>query len=140
MFNPSREQVRLFFFESWRKHQTGLPLTAMEAAATDVMLMHPEYHDLLSNPEASAELEFPPENGQANPFLHLSLHLALAEQMAIDQPKGIRDELQRLIQRKGDMHQALHLALDCLGRAVWESQRNGREPDGAAYLENLRRC
>ena len=34
--------------------------------------------------------EWTPEDGATNPFLHLSLHLAIAEQLSIDQPPGIR--------------------------------------------------
>lgn len=139
MFNPSREQVRQFFFDSWGKHKSGALLSGMEARAVDIMLMHPEYHHFLDQPERSANLEFTPESGNINPFLHMSLHLALAEQFALDQPKGMRAELQRLMQQKADVHEALHVALECLGQAMWESQRNGLEPDGNAYLESLRR-
>ena len=28
---------------------------------------------------------------------------------------------------------------ECLGAALWDSQRSGRPPDEAAYLESLRR-
>jgi len=46
-----------------------------------------------------------------NPFLHLSLPLAVAEQVSIDQPPGIRSAYQTLRARVGD-HQAAHAILD----------------------------
>jgi len=90
MFNPSREQVRRFFCQAWRKHQERQILEGAEVTAADLIEQHPEYHALLENPEAAVEQEFTPENGQMNPFLHLSLHLAVADQISIDQPPGIR--------------------------------------------------
>ena len=83
MFNPSREQVRRFFCESWRKHRQRQVLEGAEATAADLIEQHPEYHALLENPESAVEQEFTPEGGQMNPFLHLSLHLAIADQISI---------------------------------------------------------
>ena len=40
-------------------------------------------------PSASLDRDWAPKGGETNPFLHLSLHLAVAEQLAIDQPAGI---------------------------------------------------
>ena len=65
-----------------------------------------------------------PEGGEVNPFLHLSLHLAVAEQLAIDQPPGIRAEFERLRAARGDEHAALHAVLECLGEVVWQAQRH----------------
>lgn len=140
MFNPSRDQVRAFFCEAWRKHRSGELLTGIEPVAVDIISLHPEYHPLLADPAASVPLEFKPEDGKMNPFLHLSLHLAIAEQLAIDQPAGIRKEVRRLVNTHGDEHKALHAALECLGEAVWRAQREGRSMDGEAYLESLRRA
>jgi hypothetical protein len=35
--------------------------------------MHPEYHALINN----VELDYFPEQGEVNPFLHINLHLSL---------------------------------------------------------------
>jgi len=139
MFNPSREQVRDFFFEAWRKYQAGEPLVGLEATALEIALLHPEYHPLLGDPERAREKEYFPELGQTNPFLHMSLHLALEEQLSIDQPAGIVARFAALTARHGDRHAALHEALECLAEMVWRSQRDGAPPDGAAYLDCLAR-
>jgi len=138
MFNPSREQVRQFFCESWRKHRERLILEGAEATAADLIAEHPEYHALLENPQAAIEQEFTPEGGQMNPFLHLSLHLAIAEQISIDQPQGIKAAYFSLRQ-KMEVHDAEHAIMECLGEAIWHSQRNRRPMDGEAYLECVRR-
>jgi hypothetical protein len=138
MFNPSREQVRSFFCESWRKHRERLVLQGAEATAADLILDHPEYHALLENPEAALEQEFTPEGGQTNPFLHLSLHLAIADQISIDQPPGIRAAYEALRKRL-EVHAAEHAILECLGETIWNAQRQGGELDGNDYLERVRR-
>lgn len=137
MFDPTREQVRDFFFEAWRKYRAGEVLAGMEALALDVVLLHPEYHAVLGDPERYREQEYFPELGQTNPFLHMSLHLAVEEQLSIDQPRGIIARFGALATRHGERHAAMHDAIECLAEMVWRAQREGVAPDGAAYLECL---
>lgn len=136
MFDPSREQVRDTFFEAWRKYRAGEPLVGIEAIAVDVALAHPEYHAMLSDPARHRERDYTDE---ANPFLHMSLHMALEEQLSIDQPPGIARRFQELIARFQDRHEALHQALECLAETMWRAQREGAPPDAAAYLDCLAR-
>ena len=138
LFDPSREQVRNFFCESWRKHRERLILEGAEATAADLIAEHPEYHALLENPEAAIEQEFTPEGGQMNPFLHLSLHLAIAEQISIDQPHGIKAAYFALRQ-KMEVHDVEHAIMECLGETIWRSQRDKAPLDGEAYLECIRK-
>jgi hypothetical protein len=139
MFNPSREQVRSFFFDAWRKYRDARPLEGLETVAVEVMLLHPEYHHVLDDPDRFLDREYTPDDGQANPFLHMSLHVAVEEQLAIDQPPGIRGEFDRILADRGDRHDSLHVVLECLGEVVWRAQRDRAVPDGEAYLECLRR-
>ena len=134
MFNPTREQVREMFFAAWRKYREGLPLVGIEALALDVILQHPEYHEALDDPERTRDKDYVDES---NPFLHMSLHVALEEQLSIDQPPGIAQRFQALVTRFQDRHEALHQALECLAETVWRSQRDNAPPDAQGYLECL---
>lgn len=138
MFNPSRAQVRDFFFETWRKARAREVLTGLEAIAADVISAHPEYHALLDD-RANADREWTPTAGVTNPFLHLSMHLAIEEQLGIDQPAGIVAAFERLVGRHGDRHAAMHDAIECLGEMIWHAQNSGRPPDAGGYLDCLRR-
>src|SRR5687768_8813563 len=99
MFNPSREAVRETFFAAWRKYRAGEPLVGIEALALDIMLLHPEYHAALAEPERARERDYVDES---NPFLHMSLHVALEEQLSIDQPTGIAQRFAALLRRFQD--------------------------------------
>jgi hypothetical protein len=139
MFNPTRDQARLFFIDSWRKHRAKESLTAMEDIVAELIFQHPEYHALLESPDA-ADKDFKPEDGQVNPFLHLSLHLAIHEQLSINQPPGIREAYDECLKRQsGDRHAALHDVLDALGEIIFEVQRSGKPMDAQAYLEKVKR-
>jgi hypothetical protein len=134
MFNPSREEVREMFFGTWRKYRAGEPLVGIETIALQVILLHPEHHAILDHPERYRDRDYVDES---NPFLHMSLHLALEEQLSIDQPPGIAAAWQQLLERSGERHEALHQALECLAETVWRAQRERAAPDAAAYLECL---
>jgi hypothetical protein len=139
MFTPSRDEARRFLVEAWAKHRAGAPLAGLEQVAAGIIALHPEYHAVLEAPDRHVDADYRPETGAINPFLHLSLHLAVAEQLAIDQPPGIRAHLDRLARAKGDRHAALHAVQECLGEALWHAQRHGTPPDAAIYLACLER-
>jgi hypothetical protein len=139
MFSPTRDQARRFFVEAWRKHRQREILSGLEHLAADLVLAHPEYHALLEDPQQALARDFTAQAGQPNPFLHLSLHLAIEEQLSIDQPPGIRRIAEAFMSRTGDRHEAMHEILECLGEVVWRSQRDGAPPDAQAYLECLHR-
>ena len=137
MFTPSRDQARQFFFETWRKYRAGETLSGLESVALQVILLHPEYHALLDDPERNLDRDFIPEHGEINPFLHLSLHLAIEEQLAIDQPPGICAQFERIAAATGSAHDAKHALLECLAETIWQAQRANTAPDQALYLECL---
>lgn len=140
MFNPSREDVRRFFCDAWRKHREGLPVTPLESIAIAWIGRHPEYHAVLDDLQTALAADFPPESGRTNPFLHLGLHLSLVEQLQIDQPPGIAAAWQALLRVTGDEHEAAHRAMDALAHTLWEAQRERRPPSNADYLDRLRRA
>ncbi len=139
MFNPTQADARRFFCRAWRKHRQGEPIEPIEAMVIDVIKAHPEYHDDVADEERAIAANYLVDSGQTNPFLHLSMHLAIAEQLSIDQPPGIRAAYERLSGRLDSAHDALHEIMECLGQIVWESQRRQQTPDSDAYLDCIRR-
>ena len=138
MFQPSTDDVRRFFCEAYARWREGLPLDAMQALAARWIAEHPEYHAELADEAAARVADYRVESGRSNPFLHLSMHLAIDEQSSIDQPAGIRAAVQRLAARHGSLHAAHHEVMECLGEMLWNAQRSGLPPDGQAYVEAVR--
>lgn len=134
MFNPSQHDVRHFFCETYRKSHGNALLTPIEAIARDWIIQHPEYTVDLNDIEAALAKDYSVENGQTNPFLHLAMHLSIAEQISIDQPPGIRAASTALTRHLQSEHAAHHQIMECLGEMIWNAQRHGLPPDGAAYI------
>lgn len=139
MFQPSQNDVRRFFCGVYARQREGLPLEPMQAIAARWIDEHPEYHADLADEAAALAAVYTVDEGRTNPFLHLSMHLSIDEQLAIDQPTGIRQAIELLAARRGAMHAAQHEVMECLGEMLWASQRSGLPPDGQAYLESVRR-
>ncbi|MDN5882885.1 MAG: DUF1841 family protein [Nitrosospira sp.] len=139
MFNPSREQARQFFFDTWRKYRQREMLSAMEDMALEVILLHPEYQPMLEDEERYHDKDYLPEMGDTNPFLHMSMHVAIKEQLSIDQPAGIRKRFERLLKKTGNEHDAMHQVMECLAEMIWQAQRNRSALDASVYFECLGR-
>jgi len=139
MFNPTRDQAREFLFDVWAKHRAGAALTPLESMTLAIVLEHPEYHPMLDDRERYLERDWRPEGGETNPFLHLQLHLAIEEQVSIDQPPGIAAAIAALAAARGSMHAARHEVMECLAEAIWQAQRHGASLDNAAYLDCIAR-
>ncbi len=137
LFQPTRDDVRRFLAESYRRWRAGLPLEPMQVVAAEVIALHPEYFPLFEDEEALFR-DYTPEDGGVNPFLHLTLHLAVAEQLMIDQPPGIKALFAARARRRRDVHEALHDLVEALGMTLFEAQRAGQMPDNDRYLERIR--
>ena len=56
LFNPTRDEVREFFFGLWAKSRAGEALTPLESMALAIVLEHPEYHEVLGDPDLLVEI------------------------------------------------------------------------------------
>ena len=139
MFSPSQADVRRFFCSVYAKAQAGQALEAIEIIASQWIDEHPEYHAELADADAAVARVYAENAARTNPFLHLSMHLSVSEQCSIDQPRGIRQAVELLARRRNSLHDAHHEVMDALGQMLWESQRSGRAPDGAAYVDAVQR-
>lgn len=131
--------MREVFFRAWRSYRAHQLLEGIERLIVDIALQHPEYHSLLADPERFAQRDYAPELGETNPFLHLAMHVAIMEQLAIDQPRGIVARYRQLLQRLSDEHDAQHRMMECLGEMLWRAGRDKTAPDEKLYLECVER-
>jgi hypothetical protein len=139
MFNPTQEDVRRFFCGAWAKSRAGQPMQAIETLAAGWIAEHPQWHGDLADADAAVARAYPEGSPGGNPFLHLSMHLSISEQCSIDQPRGIRQAVELLAYRQGDLHAAHHAAMEYLGQMIADAQARGQPPDGAAYVAAVQR-
>jgi len=137
-YGDQRQETRTFFFSVWQKMQTKAPLLPLEAQIADVINLHPEYADIVSDPEKNLDQDFSIEKGQSNPFLHMGMHLALREQLGTNRPLGIQALFQQYSVALADEHQAEHFMFETLGEILWEAQRSGTAPNEQRYLQLLK--
>src|SRR5271170_1178764 len=119
--------------------KAGEPLTPIEAMAAPWIIEHPHYHGVLGDPANREVSSLDKSADVGESFLHLSMHLSLAEQASIDQPRGIRAALATLAFSCASLHDAHHLAMPCLGSLLAAAQQSGRLPDGTDYVECVMR-
>ena len=137
IFGQDRHELRKMYADAWQKQLAGQPMSPLEIQIADVIAAHPEYHEAVTADDL--DRDFTPEGGQANPFLHMGLHLGIREQVATDRPAGIAGIHRQLAARHGDEHRAEHAMIECLAETLWEAQRANSAPDETRYLERLRR-
>lgn len=138
-FSPDRHKMRQFFFDIWQKHtNSSTALEPMEKLIAGVIEQHPEYHALLAAPDASIDRDYTPETGESNPFLHMSMHIAIQEQVATQRPKGVVAVYQSLL-GSSNPHTAEHQMMEPLGEMLWQAQRRNSAPNEKAYLKGLRK-
>ena len=136
MFSNDRTELRRMFHDCWELKQQGQTLDPLQRLIVSVIEQHPEYHGLLENSDSLVR-DYHPAQGETNPFLHMSMHIALIEQISTDRPSGIRECHQKLTQTLASAHKAEHRMMDCLSEAIWKAQLNNTIPDESAYLACL---
>ena len=138
MFGNNRNELRQVYLNCWQLKKNNLPMDAMQEVVANIVELHPEYHQILEN-EESVDQDFSADTGESNPFLHMSMHIALHEQISTNRPPGINDCYQKLCVLRGGAHDAEHTMMECLGEALWLAQRNKTTPDEEKYLNCIKK-
>jgi len=130
-----RNSIRQVFFDAWKNRDNVAILSPLEKQLIAIIQQHPEYHATLENPESAMTQDFQTDN---NPFLHLSLHLSLHEQLSTNRPDGINPIYQKLC-RAMDQHTAEHKMMGVMANMLWEAGQNNAVPDEKNYLLQLKK-
>jgi len=138
IFSEDRKKLRDQFRTAWRKRLAGEDLEPLDKQIADLVEEHPWYHNLMLQDDNVLDQDFTSEHANENPFMHLSLHLALREQVGTNRPNGIQSITRSLLLKYQDGHEVEHRMMECLGEFLWDAQRQGVAPDEQAYLERLK--
>ena len=137
-YGNNRNDIRQIYFGAWQAARTGKPLEPLQQQIVEVIQIHPEYQNFLGNMD-NIDQDFSPEQGQSNPFLHMGMHMAIKEQLSVNQPMGIKGVYKKLLEKHPDPHAVEHQIMESLAEILWQAQSNQTEPDMAKYLEKLRK-
>jgi hypothetical protein len=136
MFNPSRDEARRFLIGAWTKFRAREPLSALERMAAELIALPSRIPSDRRSARAPPRSRLAAGGRRGQPFLHLSLHLAVAEQLAIDQPPGIRAEFDRIRDRARRRARGAARA-PRMPRVKWCGPRSGTERAGRAALPGV---
>lgn len=138
MYSQDRSRFRQAFCDVYTKLTTKAFLDPLELQLAKVIELHPEYHSLLADPDSALDKDFPAEAGKTNPFMHMSVHLAIREQVATDRPAGIQLIHRKLTDKLGES-EAEHRMIDCLTPLLWAAQHQQTSLNEGLYGECLRK-
>jgi hypothetical protein len=139
-YSTQRDQLRQKYYDAFQKAMAKQPLDPVEQMIVHSIEMHPEYIAIFEKPAKFLDKDYTVELGETNPFLHLSSHIGLYEQLSTDRPKGIRKIFQQLVEKKGmDAHEVEHQMIEVMMEMLWQSQRDNQLPDDKLYLKKLKK-
>lgn len=130
--------VRFFLCDVWEKHCRKQEMNELERMTVGIIAEHPEFHADLNRQAEALQADYTPEGGRINPYLHLSLHLAIAEQLQMDFPPGIADLHQKLCAQHGSAHESVHQIMDCFVDMMLRAERDKVPLNPEAYLRAIR--
>lgn len=139
MLEADRQKLRQKYFDVWNRHIEKLPMEPLDIQICDLILAHPEYHTIFSQPDKYLDKDYLPEQGESNPFLHLSLHLGIREQISTNRPAGINTIYENLMSRYQDSHHVEHILMECMMAQLFEAQQKQQMPDEKNYLDALKK-
>jgi Domain of unknown function (DUF1841) len=138
MHPSSPAEVRQFWLDAFAKlTQNRTANSPHEQLAMDILAQHREFHERLKT--GSDPLNRSYSAGEINPYLHLSMHLAVQEQISSDQPAGLRRLFTELQAATGSAMQAQHHVMQSLEKTMALAQQTQTAPDALAYLVDVSR-
>ena len=139
IFGQDRDKLRQIWFDSWKNYTDGKPLIPLHQELVNIIKLHPEYLVIFEKSDEYLGKEYLPEFGETNPFLHMSMHQGIHEQLSSGRPKGIRKVYEKLCQQIGDPHDTEHAMMEGFAETLWQAQRTGTLPDEKSYLKKIKK-
>lgn len=120
----------------WEAYRSGGPLDEEGRQLAQAMEQHREFHALWA---CAASLRGEAwELSGINPFLHVSLHAAVENQIQAGDPPEAAELMAALLEAGADRHEAIHLLAGVLTQQIWHMLKNKQPFDRAWYQLRLR--
>ncbi|MBN1350038.1 DUF1841 family protein [candidate division KSB1 bacterium] len=122
----------------WRSVKDGVPLTGENAVLAQLMLEHEEYTEDWDAAANSIVKDYDPET-ESNPFLHITFHTVIENQLRDNEPKGVKKVFDRLMTQIKDRHEVIHRIAVVAAGEIFNTMKYNRPFDGVLYLKKLKK-
>ena len=134
----SQAASRRRFYRIWRRVKEGKKLQGEEALLGKLMQRHQEYYNTWEFADVTAESPYDMET-EENPFLHVTLHAVVENQIKQNDSPGVRIVLNQLTAKGHSQHEAVHEIARVLVEEIWQTLRYYRPFDSVRYVRKLQR-
>jgi len=119
--------------EVWHKVKEKKELSPEDDRLAKILLEHREYEKIWEEIPANPEKE----TQGVNPYLHVSLHLAIENQIAEENPRQVRRYLSRKLARGVDRHEIIHEIAAIFCESLFDTLKYQKPFDRMRYIQRL---
>jgi len=136
--NLQREAFRKAVYRIWNMIQAGLldEMDESESGIAKILLDHPEYEEIFEDTEILDGREFD-AGTSGNPFLHISFHKMVDDQLASGRPEEVRFFLESMEDKGYDRHEIVHALMKILVCLISDAMKNQKSLDVNHYRRLL---
>lgn len=117
----------------WQKITQEKALSSEDNRLAKILLEHKEYEKIWEKIPANVEKE----TGGVNPYLHVSLHLAIENQIAEENPSQVRRYLSKKLSQGIERHKIIHEIAAIFCEFLFDTLKYRRPFDRAGYIKRL---
>jgi hypothetical protein len=131
-----RDATRSTMGDIWQRGNRGAELTGEDLSYYEAMCLHPEYADVWAHAAELGQQDVVIDG--VNPFLHISMHSIIENQLRANDPPETAQALFRLTRGGVDRHEALHHIAYVLAELMQECLTSRQLFPLAKYKRRLR--
>jgi len=119
--------------EVWRRVKEEKELSREDDRLAKILLEHREYQEIWE------KIPFDPEKetGGVNPYLHVSLHLAIENQLAEENPRQVSRYLSKKLAQGIDRHEIIHEIAAAFCESLFDTLKYQKPFDRVKYIQRL---
>ncbi len=136
-YKELRNFARNYIADIWKKHKMGGSLKGVDKRLANIMKEHKEYYKVWDNADKIGENEYIIEG--VNPFLHVQLHLIVENQLAMGNPRIVKEVVEELNKFGLSHHEIVHLIAKPLLEQIFDMLKNNVLFDENRYTRDLRK-
>jgi hypothetical protein len=122
----------------WEASNQGIPLHDEEhQRLAEVLQQHPQYHNAWEFADQIEDVEYVIDG--VNPFLHVTFHSIIENQLATGDPPEVRAALQRLLRKRLSRHDAIHRLAQVFTEELFPVLKQDRPFNQERYVRKLRK-